>query len=92
MTDEEDSVSWLRRELVGIVREKIGFHENFAEPMADALLAGLCERIGGREVYIPSPSKPDRDAQIRAKFNGRNLPEVMREFGVSRRTVYRACK
>lgn len=89
---EEDNASWLRREIAGIVRDKFGIVEGFAVPMADAIVCGMCERMGGREVYIPAPSKANRDRQIRAVFNGRNLREVMREFGVSKRTVYRACK
>lgn len=83
--DQNDQASWLRRELTDIVREN-------ADSLVDMLLAGMRERMGGREVYIPAADKVNRDAQIRAMFNGRNLREVMREFGVSQRTVYRACK
>lgn len=90
--ERDDSASWWRRELLAVVRDEIGMAETFAEPFADALLRGLRARIGGREVYVPAADKMDRDAQIRARFNGRNLREVMREFGVSQRTVYRACK
>lgn len=90
--EQEDNASWLRRELIEILREEIGMIEAFAEIHADAVLCGMRRRIGGREIYIPAPDKTDRDAQIRAAFNGRNLREVMRQFGVSQRTVYRACK
>lgn len=83
--DEFDQASWLRRELADIVREN-------ADSLVEMLLAGMRERMGGREVYIPASDKADRDAQIRAMFNGRNLREVMREFQVSQRTVYRALK
>jgi Mor family transcriptional regulator len=93
MTDErDDSASWLRRELIAIVREEVGLVGVFAEPFADALLVGICRRMGGRDVYIPVPDKMSRDDQMRAMFNGRNLPEVMRHFGVSKATVYRTCK
>lgn len=82
---EDDSASWLRRELIAILSEE-------TEALADVLCERIRQRMGGREVYIPAPDKADRDAQIRAMFNGRNLREVMREFGVSRAVVYRAIK
>lgn len=87
-----DSADWWRNELKIIVRERVGMNEEFAALFADSLFAGLRERAGGREVYIPAPDKTSRDQQIRAMFNGRNLAQVMREFGVSRRTVYNVCK
>lgn len=34
----------------------------------------------------------ERDAAIRRDFNGRNLKEVCRRFGVSHMTVYRAVR
>jgi Mor family transcriptional regulator len=89
---DEDSASWLRREINAIVREEIGMVEMLAAPFADALLVGIRKRMGGREVYIPAPDKASRDEQIRAMFNGRNLPEVMRHFGVCKATVYKAIK
>ena len=89
---DDDSASWLRRELIAIVREEVGMVELLATPMAEMLLVGIRKRMGGREVYIPAPDKAGRDEQIRAAFNGRNLPEVMRQFGVCKATVYRACK
>ena len=92
MTAEDDSASWLRRELIAVVREDIVIVGLFAEPFADALLVGIRRRMGGREVYIPAPDKATRDEQIRAAFNGRNLPEVMRQFGVCKATVYKVCK
>ncbi len=88
--ERDDSASVLRGELLEIVREEIGMVDGFAEMFADALLRGMRARMGGREVYIPAPDKSDRDAQIRAMFNGRNLTEVMRRFGVCRSVVYRA--
>jgi Mor family transcriptional regulator len=89
---DDDSASWLRRELFAIVRDDFGMVEHIATPIADMLLVGIRRRMGGREVYIPAPDKMGRDELIRAAFNGRNLVEVMREFGVSKATVYRACK
>ena len=89
---DDDSASWLRRELIAVVREDIGMVEALAVQVADLMLVGIRKRMGGREIWIPAPDKASRDEQIRAAFNGRNLPEVMRQFGVCKATVYRACK
>lgn len=86
-TDKEkhDPAEMLREELARILREE-------ADLIAETILTGLRERIGGAEVYLPAPDPAGRRLQIRAAFNGRNLAEVMRQFGVSRATVYRALK
>jgi len=47
------------------------------------------------EYYWPAATPEDRrsrDAAIRAEFNGRNLLEVCRRYGVSPATVYRAAR
>lgn len=48
----------------------------------------------GSEYYLPymhNLSKSERNALIRRDFNGRNLRDVCRKYGVSKTTVYRAC-
>jgi len=53
----------------------------------------LTREIGGRSVYIPRRppwfDRIARDRAIMAAFDGRNVSELCRRFGVSRRTVYR---
>lgn len=86
----EDAALQLEREFVQIVREEIGMTEQLASGFAQALVAGLRRRMGGSELWIPAPSRSDRDAAIRRDFDGTNLSEVMRRYGVGRSTVYRA--
>ena len=57
---------------------------------AQAIVRGMRERMGGGETYIPAPDRSARRAAIRSEFNGTNLEEVCRKYGVSARTVYRA--
>lgn len=92
MTTFIDPASWLRRELFDIARKEVGLPDALADRLADSLLLGMRRQMGGREVYIPAPDKQQRDQAIKAEFNGRNLRDVMDKFGVSRVTVYRACK
>lgn len=84
-----DQAIQLHAELTEIVRVEIGMHEAFAADIAAAILRGLQNLHGARELYIPAPDKTARNASIRAKFNGTNHQAVMREFGISRTTLYR---
>lgn len=55
----------------------------------------LRAEFGGREIYVPSTSRRQRDERVRAvlsSFNGRNASEVARVLGISRPTVYRILK
>lgn len=91
-TAVNDAAAWWHDELAKIARDKVGAGEALAARIAEAMFEGMRERIGGREVYIPAPDLTKRNAEIRRSFNGRNLDDVMRAFGVSRATVYRACR
>lgn len=84
----EDSAATLRSDLMRIVRERIGVNEMFVPRVAEEILQGLRESLGGREVYIPAPDKLERDAQIRSEFNGRNAKEVCDRRGISRARLY----
>jgi len=93
MTDKMDKNSadysvGLQYELTAIVREEIGFNELFASQIAQALMHGLSKKLGGQDVYIPAPSKSERDNQIKAEFNGRNKEEVCKKFKISPRRLY----
>ena len=83
---------WWHAELRAVVREEFKLSDTLAEKAADVLLVGLRKRIGGQEVYLPAADKAKRNAAIRAAFNGRNMDEVCKVYGVSADTVYRACK
>ena len=56
-----------------------------------------CSRLGysGDSFHLPSErflTRAERNAMIRAEFNGRNLAAICKKYGVSRRTVYYACR
>lgn len=84
----EDAAVQLEQDFVGIVREEIGMHEQMATAFAQALVRGLRRKLGGRELYIPSPNRAERDATIRREFNGANLDQLMRRYGLSRTRIY----
>lgn len=93
----EDVALQLEHDLVDIAREELGMHEREAYEIAIALVRGLRKRYGGRRVgarglYIPAPSKVERDDAIRRDFNGTNTQQVMREHGISRARLYQILK
>lgn len=62
-----------------------------AADCAARLGAGLRQRWGSSEVYIPASDTATRDRNIRRQFNGKNLIQVCQQHGVSPTTVYRVC-
>ena len=69
-------------------------HEVEASRVAVALVSGLRKRYGGerlgrRGLYIPAPSKQERNEAIRRDFDGTNADAVMKRHGIKRSTFYR---
>lgn len=89
----EDAVFQLEYDLVEIARLELGMHERQAYEIARVLVQGLRKRYGGvrlghRGLYIPAPSKLERDAQIRQEFDGTNSKALQKKFGISRSRLY----
>lgn len=89
----EDQALQLHREFVDIVRTATGMHEPMVNTMAAAIVAELRQRWGGnrlgrKDIYIPAPDKSERNARIRADFNGTNAADVCRKHGIGRSRLY----
>lgn len=83
----------LANEITAILRERIGYHEQFAAPIAEAIVSGLAARRGGDVLYVPTGNrKPrqltERNAAIRAEFNGRNRKQLCEKWGISKARLY----
>ena len=68
----------------------------FGVPTANEMAAALIDRvrgsIGGARVYLPKRDvlrSVERDAAIRAEFNGRNTGALAHKYGLSTRWVRR---
>lgn len=89
----DDAVLQLEYDIVEIARQELGMHERQAYEMAQALVRGLRKRYGGvrlghRGLYIPAPSKAERDSQIRREYDGTNRDQVLRKHSISRSRLY----
>lgn len=88
----EDEALLLESEFTQIVQKEIGMHETFAAQIARAIVKGLREVHGASRIYIPGVDKAERNAAIRAEFNGRNAAHVMQKYGISRARLYEIAK
>ena len=85
-----DKLSSLRTTITRIVREATGLHELLALPVADAICGELQQTFGGAEIYIPAPSRIDRNQAILDDWRRGLSPDtIRRRHGVARATVYR---
>lgn len=85
----DDTLVSLKQDLTAVVQQEIGFNEIFATQIADALVRGLRKRLGGQDLYIPAEDRTERDAMIRKEFNGRNIDDMCKKFGLSKRSIYK---
>lgn len=59
-----------------------------AQERASAVVDRICAVRPAGEYYWPAPDKSRRDEAVVREFNGRNLAEVRRKFGLSKTQVY----
>ncbi|RYE43867.1 MAG: hypothetical protein EOP24_26715 [Hyphomicrobiales bacterium] len=90
----DDASMQLLEEMVAIAREELGMTEREATPIAHAFVRGMRKRYGGMRIggrghiYIPAPSKSERNEAIRRDFDGSNGGEVMKRYGIKRSQLY----
>jgi Mor family transcriptional regulator len=70
------------------LRNEIGLHDEFANVWSARLVAFLRRRLGAQSIYIPAPSKADRDAAIYREFDGKNAAAIMQRHKISRSRLY----
>lgn len=94
MTDRhEDAAVSLQYELTEIGRVELGFTEQYASQIADVLVRGLRERIGGEGLYIPVKSKRQRDEAIyREHLAGVHFVSICRRYDISKTRLYEIIK
>lgn len=92
----DDSAVSLVYEVTAAIQEEVGMAEAFASQIAEAITRGLRRRLGGERIYVPAlngtQEKRERNAQIKREFNGANLGEIMRRYGLSKTQIYEIAK
>ena len=84
----EEAAMLLQGELADGLRNRIGLAPRYANEWAAQLTEYLRLRLGAQQVYIPAPSKAERDKAIAREFDGKNMADVMRRYDIGRSQVY----
>lgn len=82
----------LQGELADGLQQEIGLHPRWANEWAAKLTNYLRVRLGAQQVYIPAPSKAERDKAIAREFDGSNMAAIMQRHDIGRSQVYEIVK
>ena len=77
--------------LIETIREvlrKAELEAEFADDLCDQIDEALRAEYGGQKVYVGAKTAVDPLA-VKKMFNGHNIEDVKREFGISRSHIYR---
>jgi Mor family transcriptional regulator len=88
---DEDNALLLQGEISDALRSEIGLKDEFAADWGARITAYLRRRLGTQRLYIPAPSRAERDAAIFREYNGSNAGEVCHRHGVSRTRLHEIC-
>ncbi|MFG0643588.1 MULTISPECIES: Mor transcription activator family protein [Pseudomonadota] len=93
---EDSAAQLLECELLEIAEQELGLSGPQALCVAQAMLRGLRKRYGGMRmgargaaIYVPAPSKKERNEAIRREFNGVNRQQLQTKYGLQRAQLYR---
>lgn len=83
--------------LVSALRYGCDFSEDRATELASSIIEwSAAHGHAGVSHYWPvkfsTITAEERNAEIRRRFNGKNLSDLCREYGISHETVYRAVR
>jgi hypothetical protein len=87
----EDKLEGLRTQVVRMIREQTGLHEQFALPIAAKIIEVFFREVAGERVYVPLRD-PDIAEKVIAEFNGKNRDDLLAKYGIDRATFYRYLK
>lgn len=87
--DQSENLYYLHRLLMQCFVRGCAVEPEAAGALAHVVVTELRALAGGDDLYIPAAEKHLRDEAIRREFNGRNIEEVRKKYGLSRSQVYR---
>jgi Mor family transcriptional regulator len=93
----DDERLTLHADMVGVIVATVMRQLAAHHAVAEAVNAAVRLHMGGRRVYVPMTDAKiiesdirTRDEAVRRAFNGHNMTEVCKAFGLSRASFYRA--
>ena len=88
---DEENANLLQGEITDAISVEIGLKPEIAADWAARITGYLRRRLGAQEVYIPAPSRTERDAAIFREYNGTNGGEVCARYNISRQRMHQIC-
>lgn len=88
-TQSADAAIQWERDIADVLRGALVHNEQLLGLLARSIVHGLREQLGGQELRIPAPDKTARNAAIRQEYNFRNVDELSRKYGLSKRMIYK---
>lgn len=86
---DTDSAVELHRILTACLTRRYGLVELAASALADEIVLEIRREVGGGEIYVPCPDRRERNREIVREYNGTNIPELAKRYGLSERHVAR---
>jgi Mor family transcriptional regulator len=83
----ESRKHWIHDIALGL-RDEFSLDQNESLQRACSLIDRIAAVRPADFYYWPARSKDERDAAIAREFNGANLDEITRRYGVSKTSVY----
>lgn len=84
----EDKLEGLRTQVVRMIREQTGLHEQFALPIAAKIIETFFREVAGERVYVPARAAELTASKLASEFDGTNRDELMAKYEISRTTFY----
>ena len=85
---DEDHAMLLQGEIADALNSEIGLKREIAADWASRVVANLRRRLGTQRIYIPQPSRADRDEAIYREYNGTNGAELCQRFGIGKARLH----
>lgn len=92
MSDSYPELLQDARDQVAAIARDHGLTDDAAAGLAHQVAEHLRRHWGGQLIYIPQGARYDRERRADAiyeRFDGRNAPELMREYSISKSEFYR---
>lgn len=85
---DEDNALLLQGEIADALSTETGLKREIAFDWAGRIMGNLRRRLGAQRIYIPAPSRAERDEAIYREYDGTNTGELCRRHGVSRTRLH----
>jgi len=93
MSVTDHIINALQHDICEALQSSIGFKDDIAKTLSEAILRKIQGRWGGREIYMPVVGDSvERNRAIKQEFNGSNHADICHRHNISLSTLYRVIR